>query len=426
MPSYRTIVVGNGPIGSAAGRYLAEWGHRVAILGQSEPPDAANHVGVFASHYDQGRLCSRLGRDPVWGSINGPAVDRYPDLESRSGIAFHRGVGWLRAARLTEPERDDLRAWIAEVSDHHRVPIRHFQPGDRSWRSIAPALDYPDSHDVIVEPGPAGWINPRQLVTAQNAIAVAHGATMVDALVVRVASGRDGVTVTTADGDEHTADRVIVSAGAFTNFNGLLPQPIPLRYKTESTIWADVSATTAAGLATMPVASYDIDDPAIDDIYLAPPIRYPDGVHRIKMGCNTADESWPTTLEEITTWFRGDGPDPQQPAMERALRSQLPDVALGQVTSHRCIVTYTPSGYPTIDVAPGDPHGRLVVASGGNGGGAQGSDTLGHLAAGLVHDGRWLDGLTREVFRATNHWSDSAAGRSKAQDRAMARNDDNR
>lgn len=421
--SYQTIVVGNGLIGSAAARYLAEWGHAIAVIGQGEPAEASGHRGVFASHYDQGRLCSRIGRDPVWAPINLRAVDRYPDLQARSGIAFHRGVGWLRATRLDDAERRDLRAWIAEVGAGHRVSIRHFEPGDRRWRTDAPALDYPDSHDIIIEPGPAGWINPRQLLAAQNAIAVANGATVIDRLAVGITSGRDGVTVTTDDGAEHSADRVLVAAGAFTNFNGLLPRPVPLRYKTESTIWADVAPADAVRLASTPVASFDIDDLAIDDIYLAPPIRYPDGVDRIKMGCNTAGETWPTTLEQIQAWFRGDEPNPQQPAMERALRAQLPGVRFPQVTSHRCIVTYTPSGYPTIDAAPGDANGRLFVAAGGNGGGAQGSDTLGRLAAGLIDDGRWIDGVTREVFLATNRWDDAPSGRSKAQERAMARPD---
>lgn len=389
--------------------------------GQGSRPTHRAIRGVFASHYDQGRLCSRLGRDPVWGPINLRAVGRYRDLEARSGIAFHRGVGWLRATRLSDAERQDLRDWIAEVDRGHRVSIRHFEPGDGSWRALAPALAYPDSHDVIIEPGPAGWINPRQLLAAQNAIAVAHGATVIDRLVAGIRSGRDGAIVTTDDGAEHSADRVLVAAGAFTNFNGLLPRAIPLRYKTESTIWADVAPTDAERLATMPVASYDIDHPAIDDIYLTPPIRYPDGVDRIKMGCNTAGETWPTTLEEIQAWFRTDQPNPQQPAMELALRAQLPGVVFPEVTSHRCIVTYTPSGYPTIDAAPGDRHGRLFVATGGNGGGAQGSDTLGRLVAGLVDDDRWIDGIPREVFLATNPWSDEASGRSKAQERALAR-----
>jgi len=418
---YQAIVVGNGLIGSAAARHLSERGQHVAVIGPREPADAATDGVVFASHYDQGRLCSRLGRDPVLATINRRAVDQYGEIEARSGVAFHRGVGWLKAVRLNDDERDGLRRWIAEMEEEHGVSIRHFEPGDRTWHRDAPMLQYPDSHDIVIEPGPAGYINPRQLLAAQNRIAEANGAAVIERLVVGVHAGPDGVSVTTDDGADYTADRVLVAAGAFTNFNDLLPEPIPLRYKTESTIWADVAPAEAERLRSMPVASYDIDDPVLDDIYLAPPVRYPDGVDRIKMGCNTASEAWPTTLEEIQAWFRSDGPGPEHEAMERALRAQLPSVAIETVTSHRCIVTYTPSGYPTIDAAPGATNGRLFVATGGNGGGAQGSDTLGWLAAGLLDDGHWAGGVAREPFLASHRWGETSSGRSKAQDRAADR-----
>ena len=169
----------------------------------------------------------------------------------------------------------------------------------------------------------------------------------------------------------------------------------------------------------MPAITYDIDDPDIDDIYLAPPIRYPDGVHRIKMGCNTSNESWPTTLAEVVGWFRHGESDRDLEPMQRAMRGLLPGIEILDVTTHRCIVTYTPSGFPMIDHAPGDEHRRVVVvAVGGNGTGAQGSDTLGRLAAGVVHDGRWPQGFERKVFSARTQWDAPTVRLSKAQRRA--------
>ncbi|MEM9564935.1 MAG: FAD-binding oxidoreductase [Actinomycetota bacterium] len=414
---FDTIVVGNGLIGSAAARHLTDWGLTVALIGPGEPADPATHTGVFASHYDQGRLCGRSSADPIWGPINRLAIDAYPELQTRSGIDFHRGVGWLRAARLGDGERAELVEWVERAQREHGITIRHHEPGDRSWKAAAPMLDYPASHDVIVEPAPAGYLNPRQLLTAQNGIARSNGATVVDRLVVEILAGVDGVTVTTDDGTRFDADRVLVACGAFTNTDGLLPQPVPLRVKTESTIWAAVTPAEAERLQSMPVTSYDIEHQTIDDLYVAPPIRYPDGVHRIKLGGNTASEAWPADLDEVKHWFRS-GANPEQAAMEEALRTLLPGVAIDDVTSHRCIVTYTPSTVPIIDAAPGDEHGRTFVATGGNGGGAQGSDTLGLLAAGLVTDGRWIDGIDRDPFRATSHWGDGRAARSKAQARA--------
>ncbi|MCB0000160.1 MAG: hypothetical protein KDE56_30560, partial [Anaerolineales bacterium] len=91
------------------------------------------------------------------------------------------------------------------------------------------------------------------------------------------------------------------------------------------------------------------------------------------------------------------------------------------MTTHCCIVTYTPSGYPTIDGAPGDVYGRLFIATGGNGSSAQGSDTFGWLAAGWMVDGRWPDDLPRQPFLATNKWGESKKKLTKAQERAFAK-----
>ena len=224
--------------------------------------------------------------------------------------------------------------------------------------------------------------------------------------------------VSTAGGETIRADGAVVAAGAFTNFADLVPEALPLRLKTETTVRASVSGATVRRWPMMPAITYDIDDPDIDDIYVAPPIRYPDGRYRIKMGCNTSNESWPTTLDEVVAWFRCGDSDLDLERMGRALRGLLPSIELIDMTTHRCIVTYTPSGYPTIDHAPGDEHRRVVVAVGGNGTGAQGSDTLGRLAAGLVHDGRWPDDLERDGFRTRVRWDEPSGRMSNAQRRA--------
>jgi sarcosine oxidase len=130
---------------------------------------------------------------------------------------------------------------------------------------------------------------------------------------------------------------------------------------------------------------------------MTPPIQYPDGDYYIKMGANTIADQWPTTLAEIQAWFREGDSDLCKGAMEGALRSQFPEVEFLSFESKRCIVCYTPSRHATIDEV-GD---GIFVAAGGNGRGAKGSDTLGYLAAGLIHDGSWPHDIPRGPFRAS-------------------------
>ena len=418
MKKYKYAVIGNGLMGSAAGRYLSKWSDGVAIIGPSEPADHAVHDGVFSSHYDQGRLTREFSQDPIWAVVTGRAVHQYADIETQSGLPFHVPVGRVHAGRRSADDEKNLVAWMQRV-DPNGEAMRYFPASDRGWEPEYPYLSVPEGFGLFHERGPAGYVNPREMLRAQNAAAVQHGAITHAGRVEQVQSNADGVLIRTATGEQIAAERVLVACGAFTNFSQLLPDPIPLRLKTESMVWGEVSAETAARLSAMPGVGFDIEGAEIDDIYMAPPILYPDGTYKIKMGCNTANELWPTTLGELQAWFQRGASDLDLPAMEAAFRDLLPDVEFLGMTSHRCIVTYTPSGYPTIDRVPSDPHGRLFVATGGNGSGAGGSDTLGLLAAGLMFDGRWIDALPRDLFLATNEWGMGKDGPSKAQARAM-------
>ncbi|MCB0063013.1 MAG: FAD-binding oxidoreductase, partial [Caldilineaceae bacterium] len=344
----------------------------------------------------------------------------YPALEAQSDVRFHGPVGRVIATRPTPAERETLLTWMTQA-DPKGAELHFYEETDRSWQTHFPFLHFPAGYTLLHELAPAGYINPRAMLRAQNVAAQQQGATLIEGLVTEIQSSATGVTVYMAGREQLRAEKVLIAAGAFTNFHGLLPRPLPLLLKTETMIWADVTPETAQRLQTMPGVGYNIDDPAIDDIYMAPPLRYPDGQYKIKMGCNTKGEAWPATLAEVQAWFRQGDSDCDKEPMVRALKQILPDVDFGTITSHRCIVTYTPSGYPMIDRVPSDEHGRLFVATGGNGSGAAGSDTLGKLAAGLMHDGRWMEELPREPFLATTQWGQSKKVLTKAQARALER-----
>lgn len=418
MTTPTVVVVGNGLIGSAAARRLADRGADVVVVGPSEPQDHATHDGVFSSHYDEGRLVSVHQDDRTWSTIARRSTDAFAELEQRSGVRFHLPVG--RLSVVASSDVDTVRSRI-ERDGPDRRSLRVWPGADPSWRDRFPFLEVPDGFGLVSEGPPAGVINPRAMLRAENLVAQQAGARFLDDRVVSLASRSAGVVATTAGGETIRADRAVLAAGAFTNFADLAPAPVPLRLKTETTIRAAVNDATARGLATMPAITYDIDDDDIDDVYLAPPLRYPDGVHRIKMGCNTANETWPAGLAEVLEWFRHGDSDRDLEPMERALRSLVPRVELFDVTTHRCIVSYTPSGYPTIDHAPGDEHRRIVVAVGGNGTGAQGADALGEIAAGLAVDDRWPDDIERGVFRVGQDWNARVDRLSNAQRRARER-----
>ena len=87
-PRFRYAVVGRGLTGAAAARHLAEQVPDVVLIGPDEPADRQTHGGVFASHYDEGRITRTIDPDENWARLANRSIARYRDIEarSRSGI----------------------------------------------------------------------------------------------------------------------------------------------------------------------------------------------------------------------------------------------------------------------------------------------------------------------------------------------------
>ncbi|MFV2039779.1 MAG: NAD(P)/FAD-dependent oxidoreductase [Acidimicrobiales bacterium] len=386
---FDSIVVGNGLFGSAAARHLSRLESRVAVIGPDEQAKITDHSGVFASHYDEGRLTRLVDRNHTWAWATRRAVAGYHGLERASGIRFHHPVGALMVGRRGRH--------VGHVSDPIEMArdcgIAHdlYQPGDKTWQALFPHLDFPDTHYVLHEPAPAGFINPRRLIQAQNAVAAGHGAGIIREIVVAVRARPGGAVVTTAGGTTYRARKVLVTAGAFTNFNNLLTDDLPLTLKTEAVVLARVAPADWNRLRHMPTVKYEVDSTELEGIYMIPPVRYPDGAYYIKAGANTGSDDQLTTLGQVQAWFRDGSSDASLPFYEEALRAMWPDTDFLSLATKRCIVCYTPGRNPIIDQVDS----AIFVAAGGNGGGAKASDAWGELAAGLVHDGRWPDAIPR-------------------------------
>eukprot|EP00629_Pelagomonadales_sp_RCC1024_P001349 CAMPEP_0119287078 /NCGR_PEP_ID=MMETSP1329-20130426/34954_1 /TAXON_ID=114041 /ORGANISM="Genus nov. species nov., Strain RCC1024" /LENGTH=116 /DNA_ID=CAMNT_0007287833 /DNA_START=117 /DNA_END=464 /DNA_ORIENTATION=+ len=95
---YDLIVIGRGLVGSAAAKYAAEAHHSsVVAVGPDEASQAQLHT--YGCHADEARICRRLDPDPVWACLAARSMDRYADLERRSGVKFHAATGCLAVGR---------------------------------------------------------------------------------------------------------------------------------------------------------------------------------------------------------------------------------------------------------------------------------------------------------------------------------------
>ena len=129
--------------------------------------------------------------------------------------------------------------------------------------------------------------------------------------------------------------------------------------------------------------------------YILPPIKYPDNKIYLKFGAHDLDRTL-TDQGQVTNHYRI-GPDPahvHKLALEAA--RLLPGLAIKSVRADSCVTSNTPGKLaPFLDTVMEG----LIVAAGGCGHAAMGSDEIGRVAASLALEGRWDCKLPRELCR---------------------------
>ena len=373
-------VVGRGLIGAAAGRHLAEAGSSVALIGPGEPLDRRTSEGPFCSHPDQGRITRIAGRNEMWTEVAAKSCDRYADIEARSGIGFHTPCGVI----VGYPDAAD---WVVRAgqwgSDARLV--------DAAWVRHETGISIENGLGIVYEGAPAGHINPRRLVAAQTALTAAAGGVVIDAAVTAVTRTTHGFELVGPFGSI-VASRILVATGAFGS--ELFDWSLDVERRARTIVMARLDPADHPPARRIP--SLILDQPPDDrvhEIYWVPPVEYPDGSMRIKIGGNLKQ----TILLEpsdLTEWFHGDGDPVEIDCLTNNLRSLLPDTPLGAIDTAPCVITGTPTGMPYIGMVDDG----VAVAIAGNGSAAKSSDELGRLGASLFGESGWDSGLDPAVF----------------------------
>ena len=404
MKIYDIAVIGAGMIGSAAARYLAEMGQEIIAIGPAEPENLRNHRGVWASHYDQGRITRIVDEDPIWAQLAARSIDAYADLQERSGVHFHEAVGGLQLVRADETGAEKHRRRMDNARRFH-APVAEMD-GDALRRNF-PFLHFPADFVGVWETGKAGYVNPRSLVLAQLTALQQAGGELLRETAIHVHEEGDALTVTTDGGRTVLARRVLVAAGSFANcHNLLLGHQLALTIKKRTVTLAEVDEHERARLAAMPTVIMPVQ--GIDNlpsIYVLPPVQYPDGKWYIKLGGTNLPEQLGREIDEFCDWFHADGSADEADALRRALLDLVPGLA-AHVAAHvavrnfvrkACVLAYTEHGYPYVDaIVPN----KLFVAVGGCGSSAKSSNEIGRVAALLTAQNTWTYDIDAANFRA--------------------------
>jgi sarcosine oxidase len=133
----------------------------------------------------------------------------------------------------------------------------------------------------------------------------------------------------------------------------------------------------------MPCLIYPIKNhPLIGDIYLLPPIQYPDGKWYLKIGAFPHQLQIAATEDELKNWFQHEPSDEETHATKQSLKELMPELKVLSYRAVPCAWTYTPQAQPYIKILENeDAQGRIAVATAGCGRGAKSSDAIGKLGA---------------------------------------------
>ncbi|RUM24281.1 FAD-dependent oxidoreductase [Rhizobium vallis] len=372
---FKYIVVGRGLMGAAAARHLARQADGVAVIGPDEPDDRRTHQGVFASHYDEGRITRTIDPDRNWALLANRSIGRYGEIARESGIDFYREVGCVVVA----PDGSDYLERTRQAAISLGVETRLL--GEDGLKADFPFFAFPHDGAGVFEARGAGHISPRKLVKAQSLLAEKAGAAVIPDHVVSIREEGGLAVVTTSGGLTYRAEKVLLAAGGFSIAENLLPRPVAMTVYARTVALFEVSEADAARLAGMP--SLILDTPDIH-IYLLPPIRYPDGKFYLKIGGDPDDVTLGNDAE-MRAWFGTEGREIVREHLQRIVAGLVPDLTPLSVSTAACVVSFTQSGYPMIGYTSSP---AIAVLTGCAGTSAKSSDEIGRLGAELLLSGR--------------------------------------
>ena len=161
---YSYAIIGAGLIGSAAAKYIATNNNNVILIGPKEPENKLDHNGIFASHYDEGRITRISDSDTTWAYLAKKSILNYNSIFNLSKIDFYKEVGQVSVG----PKSNNVDSYINSIIESSKkITYDYFHLNIEKINSRYSNLKFPENSDFILQTNNAGHISPRRLVKAQ-------------------------------------------------------------------------------------------------------------------------------------------------------------------------------------------------------------------------------------------------------------------
>ena len=204
-------MIGLGAMGSAALYQLAKAGQRVLGIDRFAPP---HRMG--SSHGETRITRLACGEGPEYTQFARRSHEIWRELEAKTGKSLLVQNGFLAISgegpRAANHENPDFLATTIEAAE--RASIAHELLNEAAIRKRYPAFNILAGDRAYFEPE-AGYVFPEECIAAQLQQASALGAQVRTDETVKGFTTAGGTAQVTTDRDSYTADKIIISAGAW-------------------------------------------------------------------------------------------------------------------------------------------------------------------------------------------------------------------
>ena len=355
------IVIGAGAVGTAAAYHLATRGHKVVAL---DPHPPGHDKG--SSHGDTRIIRLVYFEHPDYVPLLKRAFTLWQELDDRSDTALFTQTGILQSG----PREGKVIAGMRQAAETYGLLIEPLTATDVA--NTYPGFHLRDGDEALFDPN-GGILAVEDCVRSHADFATAAGASINVGERAMQWQEKDGQVQVVTEAGNYTADRLIVSPGAWAP--GLLPATRRyIHLLRKSLFWFDASDDTYDLNRGSPVFLFEHGPhafygfPVIDD-----------------KGIKVADHQNGLPLAVPEQLDRHVDPDELE-AASLFLRNHLPRAG-HQLNHHTtCMYTMSDDGHFIVDRYPGTDH--VYFAAGLSGHGFKFATILGEVLADLAIDGR--------------------------------------
>jgi sarcosine oxidase len=369
MEQRQTVVVGLGGMGAAVLEALARRGVRPLGLDRFR----AGHLSG-SSHGGSRVARQAYFEHPDYVPLLKWAFEGWDRLEAETGIRCLHRIGVLLAGGVDSML---LKASLASAREHG-IPIESIDSSE--LRRRFPQFRLPDGMFGVFEPG-AGFVRPEAGIDANLEFAVNRGAEIRRPVeVLGIDADDDGAVIRTDQGDIR-AERVVVTAGAWTSrLLRELDSSVPLIPQRKEMVWFANRGQAACSSAGMPAWLVDDQGACGDGVYYGVPTWAGQTGHRgMKVGFHGPGVPVDPDLKHVV-------PQEIVDRFSRDMKRYLPEVLGEPIAAQSCLYTMSPDEHFVIDRLPG--RAAVVVAAGFSGHGYKFAPVVGEIAADLAMEGR--------------------------------------